>query len=221
MNTSLQRLAAILESRVAAASSLRSSNFNDDLSDLPDALLHSHLTSLIAAIERVAGKSSVYSEQVVAVLKGTVNTGIQIKRLCGVGESLTRDVNDGMLTSTVELIHAELFADFLEMAQHLVDSGYKDPGAVVCGSALESHLRQLATKHNITSVDANQKPKKADLLNAELSGAAAYSKLDQKSVTAWLDLRNKAAHGHYTEYQQEQVALMISGVRDFIGRCPA
>jgi hypothetical protein len=46
-------------------------------------------------------------------------------------------------------------------------------------------------------------------------------KMDQKNVTAWLDLRNKAAHGHYEQYQKEQVALLISGVRDFITRNPA
>ena len=32
----------------------------------------------------------------------------------------------------------------------------------------------------------------------------------RENVTAWLGLRNKAAHGQYGEYQKEQVALMIS-----------
>jgi hypothetical protein len=31
------------------------------------------------------------------------------------------------------------------------------------------------------------------MLNADLKGAGAYDKRDQKAVTAWLDLRNKAA----------------------------
>jgi hypothetical protein len=51
--------------------------------------------------------------------------------------------------------------------------------------------------------------------------AGAYSILDQKSVTAWLDLRNKAAHGRYAEYQKEQVALLIDSVRNFMVRHPA
>ena len=58
-------------------------------------------------------------------------------------------------------------------------------------------------------------------MNAELAGANVYSKLDQKNVTAWLDLRNKAAHGKYGEYTKEQVALLIQSVRDFITRNPA
>jgi hypothetical protein len=64
-------------------------------------------------------------------------------------------------------------------------------------------------------------PKKADSLTSELAAANAYSKLDQKSVTAWLDLRNKAAHGHYGDYTKEQVSLTIQSVRNFISRLSA
>lgn len=58
-------------------------------------------------------------------------------------------------------------------------------------------------------------------LRAELAAAGVYSKLDQKSVTAWMDLRNKAAHGRYTEYEKDQVSLLIAGIRDCISRLPA
>ena len=58
-------------------------------------------------------------------------------------------------------------------------------------------------------------------MNAELAKASAYSALDQKSVTAWLDLRNKAAHGKYSLYDRNQVDLLISGVSQFLARTPA
>jgi len=51
--------------------------------------------------------------------------------------------------------------------------------------------------------------------------ANAYSKLDLKNVLAWLDLRNRAAHGHYDGYTEGQVALLIQALRDFITRHPA
>ena len=91
-------------------------------------------------------------------------------------------------------------------------------------SSLESHLRQLCQKHEISTerdVEGSVRYKKADLLNSELVSNEAYSKLDQKSVTAWLDLRNKAAHGKYEEYEKEQVSIMIAGIRDFLVRNPA
>ena len=61
-------------------------------------------------------------------------------------------------------------------------------------------------------------PKKADALNSELARVGVYNTLDQKNVTANLDLRNKAAHGHYNDYSQEQVVIMLQSVRDFVAR---
>ncbi len=34
-------------------------------------------------------------------------------------------------------------------------------------------------------------------MNTELYKAGVYGKLDNKNVTAWLDLQNKAAHAQY------------------------
>ena len=104
----------------------------------------------------------------------------------------------------------EVFADFIEMAEHLLDERYKDPAAVIIGSVLEEHLRQLCLSAGIRTEDVSATkvvPYKADRLNADLAKAGKYSKLDQKQVTAWLDLRNRAAHGKYAEYALEQVAL--------------
>jgi hypothetical protein len=63
-------------------------------------------------------------------------------------------------------------------------------------------------------------PKKAEVLNADLVKAGAYSVLQQKGVTAWLDLRNKAAHGKYTEYKAENVDLTIQGILQFMTSFP-
>lgn len=141
--------------------------------------------------------------------------------MLGVVKALRYDLSAGYLQSVVELVHAAVFANFLEMASHLQESGYKDAAAVICGSTLESHLRELCNKYGIAILDTNGKPKKADLINADLTKANAYSGLDHKNVTAWLGLRNKAAHGDYAQYTSEQVALLISGVGDFMARTPA
>ena len=141
--------------------------------------------------------------------------------MIGVVRALRHDVQHGYLSSVVELIHGAVFGDFLEMAQGLLDSGYKDAAAVVAGASLESHLRELCHKNGVPVVDGNGRPKKADLLNSELAKTAVHSALDQKNVTAWLGLRNKAAHGEYGDYSVEQVRLLISGVLDYLIRVPA
>lgn len=62
---------------------------------------------------------------------------------------------------------------------------------------------------------------KAESVNADLAKHAVYNKLDQKNITAWLDLRNKAAHGQYDQYDSEQVGGLIREVRGFLTRNPA
>ena len=90
----------------------------------------------------------------------------------------------------------------------------------MAGAALESHLRKLAQKFEIP-IEKGGKYLKADRLNAELKNNDIYNALDHKNVIAWLDLRNKAAHGKYNEYAKEQVAILISSIRGFITRYSA
>ncbi len=128
-----------------------------------------------------------------------------------------------MVNDNRGLISSEVFADFLEMSEHLLDEHYKDAAAVMIGSVLEEHLRQLATKIGIPLAQANngrRVPRKADALNADLAKANAYGLLDQKMTSGWLDLRNKAAHGKYAEYTADQVRLMLGGVQNFLARNP-
>jgi len=138
----------------------------------------------------------------------------------GALRALRRDYDAGYLASVQSLVRAEVFADFLEMAEHLLRQGYKDPAAVRVGTVLEGHLRAACDARGIPT-EVSGKPKKADSMNSELAAAGVYNKLDQKNVTAWLDLRNKAAHGQYGEYTGEQVANTALGVREFMARIAA
>ncbi len=143
------------------------------------------------------------------------------KYALGILTAIRDQIKGGWIETTKGLVTAEVFADFLEMAEHLLDQKYKDPSAVVVGSVLEEHLRQLCAASSLPVEDLSSGkavPRKADTLNSDLAKAGKYSKLDQKQVTAWLDLRNKAAHGKYSEYTDEQVVLMLAGVRDFVSR---
>jgi hypothetical protein len=145
----------------------------------------------------------------------------ETERARGILKAIKSEIDNGWLTSVKGLVSAEIFSDFLDMAEHLLSENYKDPAAVMIGSVLEEHLRQLCDKNGIATTETKngkQVPKKADLLNADLAGQSIYNKLDQKSVTAWLDLRNKAAHGKYSEYNQSQVELMLQGVTEFMAR---
>lgn len=92
------------------------------------------------------------------------------------------------LQSSRELVHAELFADFQEMADHLSEQGYKDSAAVNAGVVLEEHLRKLCDSHAVpttfTDRAGNARPKRLDTMSAELAKASDYGKIEQQSVTA-------------------------------------
>lgn len=140
----------------------------------------------------------------------------------GILAAARAEISRGWLTTVRGIVSAEIFSDFLEMAKYLLDQNYKDPAAVLIGGVLEEHLRQLCQQYKISTTTPQQGsssiPRKADALNNDLAKAGAYSKLDQKGVTHWLDLRNKAAHGKYGEYTEEQVVIMCQGVADFMVR---
>jgi len=180
---------------------------------------------VLSAIHRLAPPGSTYANSVeryeIQITKGITASTTALGFARGTLRALRNDYESGYLQSVVELVHADIFADFLEMADYLIQQGYKDPAAVVAGSVLEEHLRKLCDKNGISVVKPDGTPKKADTLNSELASANVYPKLEQKSITAWLGLRNSAAHGKYDEYDQDQVATLIQGVREFAIRNPA
>jgi hypothetical protein len=177
-----------------------------------------------AAINKICGPDSAYTAQMRAILDGAYIDPYRAGLVVGIVRALKGDLEDGYLYSFSELVRGEMFETLIEMAEHLVEEGYKDAAAVVAGASLESQLRQLSNKYGI-SVDYNAKDgsikkKTAERLNQEL-GRNAYSLFDQKQITAWLDLRNNAAHGNYGEYDEYQVAKLIEWVGDFISKNPA
>lgn len=172
----------------------------------------------LSFIERLYGPKHPYYTEFSST---SIYRAISVKEGIAILEEIKNEISGGWLFSVRSLITAEIFADFIEMADYLLSGGYKDPAAVLAGSVLEEHLRQLCLKSNIEirfESQGKMKPKKADKLNSELAAAEVYEKLDQKNVTAWLDLRNKAAHGNYNEYTIEQVKIMVLGIMEFAAR---
>jgi len=140
-------------------------------------------------------------------------------------ETVREELEHGWLENTRALIAADIFTNILEMAEYLLSEGYKDAAAVLVGGSLEGHLKGIAPRHgvDIHLVDSSgaQRPKKAEQLNQELHKSDAYALGDQKQITAWLNLRNHAAHSEYDQYTADQVELMLMGVLNFIVRVPS
>jgi hypothetical protein len=132
-------------------------------------------------------------------------------------EILTRlrsDVANGYMRSTTNIISAEVFGDFLAMAQHLLDEGFKDPAASVTGAVLEDGLRRIAGNNDIPVSERDD----LNSLRDKCSGKRIFNNLVRQQITAWTTLRNSADHGKFSEYTPQQVGSMISDVRSLLAR---
>jgi len=138
-------------------------------------------------------------------------------------QRIKTDVEDGWVQNLKGTVSAELFTDFLDMAEHLLEEGYKDAAAVIIGSVLEENLRQLSLSSGLPILQTDPKsgktkPMKAEVINVELCKNNVYNLTYQKAVTGWLDVRNNAAHGHYNAYDLNIVKGFLQAVRDFAAK---
>lgn len=208
-------------SSVVDAYQLALSGVDNDLSNLDATDGRLLLTRALAAIERTAPPTSAYTTQAHNVAVSTLWNGAKARELVAIVRALRDDYAEGAMQSVEELVHADLFGDFIDMAMELHDKRFIGPAAVVAGSVLEEHLRKLAAKHQLDVSDDRGRPKSVDALSIELRNARAFSELQRKSVTTWYAQRNEAAHGRFDGLVAAEVERMIDGVRDFVGRYPA
>ena len=137
---------------------------------------------------------------------------IEFLNCLGIMRGAKDDYDHDYLFDTRVLITAEVFSEFVEQARYLLDSHYYQPAAVIAGSVLEDGLRKLCVRAGIV---LPQNPK-LDWMNTELVKKNVYNGLVQKKITALADIRNKAAHGKWNEFNEADVADLIKQVNDFM-----
>jgi hypothetical protein len=143
----------------------------------------------------------------------------QIDRCMGILYAIKIEFENGYLYSLSGKVTADVFDDYMEMAEQLLKQNYIIPTAVLIGATLEAHLRVLSVKNEIATTDSKGRNLLGDALNSQLAKAGIYGKSDQKLVTAWQDIRNACAHGDIDSLPtKEQVNNMWRGVDEFMKR---
>jgi hypothetical protein len=166
-------------------------------------------TQAIAALQSILGDGNVYTIQFakVANYQNGPDAGIPVLLRA------ISDIENGYLRKTSNIISAEVFSDFLEMADHLLKQGYKMPAASLCGAVLEDGLRRMVM--NTSDLKVNQRDD-LNSLRDKLYGKGIFNNIVRQQVTSWTSLRNEADHGNFNAYDEAQVRLMIEGVRSFL-----
>jgi hypothetical protein len=127
--------------------------------------------------------------------------------------NLRSDVANGYLRRQSDLIGAEVFGDFLDMAGHLLEhEGYHHAAASLIGAVLEDGLRRIA---RAVGVEVNPGDDIA-VLNNRLVSKDVYNNLVRKQVDLWSAVRNKADHAEWDQYTVDQVKDMYTGVTRFM-----
>jgi len=166
-------------------------------------------TSVLNLLQRAFGESSAHYKRFEKHFNDYDACESSFKELLAILSAAKEDYEGGYLFNLKSLVKAEVLDDATEQAQALLDSGYKDPACVVAGISLEVAIKEIATRQGIALG-------KLDKMNADLCKAGVYNVAKQKQITAWADLRNKAAHGEWAEYNDADVQDMLSGVVRFM-----
>lgn len=216
MNATTEKLVERANQLLTKAQNVASTRFNDSSENViaPDEvnspLFHEWKNNTQNFILLVCGESSPYYKNFIEGVKSSrpsdVDHGI------GILKALKEDLELGYLTRVRDLVSAEIFTDFIEMAQHLLDNNYKDSTASLVGAVLENGLRQIAQKHTIEVKSGDD----IGSLNTKLADKEVYNRLVQKQIQAWKAIRDSADHGKFNDYKSEDAKSMLEGVQRFL-----
>jgi len=208
----IERVGQLLEKgqKVVATKRSNSSEHVIAPSTVNSPLFHEWKNNSQNFISMVCGEDSPYYKNFVEGVKtahpSDVDHGI------GILTALKEDLELGYLTRVKDLVSAEIFTDFIEMAQHLLNNSYKDPAASLVGAVLENGLRQIAQKHAVEVKSGDD----IGSLNTKLADKEVYSRLIQKQIQAWKAIRDSADHGKFSDYKSDDVKAMLEGVQRFL-----
>ena len=130
----------------------------------------------------------------------------------GILEAANDDIEGGFLSKLESLVAADVFSDFLEMAEHLMEKGYKDPAASLLGAVLEDGLRRIAFNNGVKVKETEN----ISSLNKRLADAEIFNRVTQKQIEFWNSVRDYADHGKFDKYDVDKVREMLRGVRGFL-----
>lgn len=171
---------------------------------------HEWATSVLNLFQRAFGENSSHYKNFSDKYQMFRGYSYEAETCRGIFRAAKDDYTNGYIFNVRALIKAELLSDdVLDQAKELLKNGYKDPACILAGIALEVTVKEMCTKQGI-------KHGKLDKMNADLCKAGKYNTAKQKQITAWADLRNKAAHGDWDAYDHADVDDLIKGVERFI-----
>lgn len=125
--------------------------------------------------------------------------------------NLLRDADAGMLATVADQARAETFDDFLDHASHYLKNARKQEAGVIAGVVFEDATRKICRKLGIP-----EKGEKLDALISVLAARGEFTGVKAKRARASADVRTKATHAQWDEFELEDVRATIEFARELI-----
>jgi len=168
----------------------------------------------LSFLEGVLGLDNRYYKAFDDRVRQVWNHASTVQEGLGILKAVKGELEWGALPNVEGLIFGEIFTDFLDMADHLMEQGFVEVIPSLVGAVLEDGLRRMARRSGIPVHDDSDT---IGSLNSKLADRSVYSNFVRKKVDFWKAVRNNADHGHFDENKDEDIRQMLAGVRDFLG----
>jgi hypothetical protein len=122
-----------------------------------------------------------------------------------------KDLDDGFLTSIADRARGEVLDDLLDQGELYLKKERKDGSGIIVGVVFEDSIRRVCRKRGIVERDKN-----LDQLISALSSAGVLTPTKAKRARAAGDVRTKATHAQWGEFDLKDVKASIDFTREFI-----
>lgn len=151
----------------------------------------------------------------------TTNLAFAQDELIAIFRMAHRLLKEGQARRFADGIRAETIAQCLDQSDALARTGYATAAMVLAGGALESHLRALCLRFNLSwQGNGSIGSYKQALDQARNQGIQnVVSASDSSQIDSWAKDRNEAAHtpANFAKTPRE-VLHIVEGIRQFLGR---
>jgi hypothetical protein len=205
------RIAQLLQDSVALA---RGNKYGQCDDERQQQLCSAWLTAAHNAVHRACpDPKTPYRQKADKVALGNHGYVIHaaVGELAAVLQNLLTDADAGLLASVADRARAETFDDFLDHAEAYAKDNCKNESGVIAGVVFEDTLRRICTKLGIA-----EKGVKLDALISDLAARGKLSAVKAKRARAAADVRTKATHAQWSEFEVSDVQATISFTRELI-----
>lgn len=161
----------------------------------------------------VPAQDAPYRKKVDRIAEGTHGYHIHhaVRECSSVLTTLLADGDAGLLASVADQARAETFDDFLDHAANYLQRSRKNEAGTIAGVVFEDALRRICRRLSIV-----EKGQKLDALISEMASRSELTAVKAKRARAAADVRTKATHAQWDEFEIEDVRATIEFTRELI-----